>query len=145
MRVLPVLRMAPGDLGGAREQGRCFVKAVSVIDPCANPLCGHARSVHWNGRGRCSAPNDRDRVQHSCCCSGWCKPKARKPSRGDLLLVIGLLQRLIDDARAANMNDRDPDRWKKISALLETAFNLCIETTAHDPSEASDPNARSRS
>lgn len=56
----------------------------------------------------------------------------RKPTRRDLLIVIGRLQNLIGIARGAN-NDRNRERQAQVDGRLEEAHNLCIEARSFDP------------
>jgi len=57
----------------------------------------------------------------------------RKPTRRDLLVVIGRLQNIIGCAKGISWNDRDPDRQEHVQAVLKEGFDLCIEVTAQDP------------
>lgn len=61
----------------------------------------------------------------------------RKPTRRDLLVVVGRLQDLIGQASASHGNDRDPDGFEKGMKHLETAFRLCVNALGHDPPIAS--------
>lgn len=57
----------------------------------------------------------------------------RKPTRRDLLVVIGRLQDLVGQAKAGYWNDRSPDRADAVVKPLEEAFDLCVEVTSQDP------------
>lgn len=56
----------------------------------------------------------------------------RKPTRRDLLIVIGRLQNEIGLAMA-QFNDRNPERERDVNAALATAHDLCIEVRSQDP------------
>lgn len=55
-----------------------------------------------------------------------------EPTRRDLLLVIGQLQKLVGEAKSAN-NDRNPDRMAQVTAILYAAQSLCIEARGFEP------------
>jgi hypothetical protein len=57
----------------------------------------------------------------------------RKPTRRDLLVVVGRLQDLTGEALAKHGNDRNPDGFEQGMLALNEAFQLCIEATAQDP------------
>lgn len=57
----------------------------------------------------------------------------RKPTRRDLLIVIGRLQDKIGRAMAED-NDRNPNRAAQVQGVLTEAFDLCNEARAQDPS-----------
>lgn len=57
----------------------------------------------------------------------------RKPTRKDLLIVIGRLQDLVGLASAEYSNDRDPNGFEKGQATLRDAHVLCIDVLSHDP------------
>ena len=63
----------------------------------------------------------------------------RKPTRRDLLQVIGRLQHLVGSAMSVN-HDRNPHSHAQTTAALEDAHSLCIEALGQDPPEASDPS-----
>ncbi len=56
----------------------------------------------------------------------------KRPSRVDLLLVIGDLQGLVGDLAAA-ANDRNPNRARDIAELSARAHSLCVEARSFDP------------
>lgn len=56
----------------------------------------------------------------------------RKPTRRDLLVVIGRLQNLIGTAMAQN-DDRNPNRFSEVEATMRRAHDLCIDARSHDP------------
>ena len=56
----------------------------------------------------------------------------RRPTRRDLLLVIGRLQDKIGRARGAN-NDRNPNRFAEIDGVLQEAQELCVAARSYDP------------
>ena len=56
----------------------------------------------------------------------------RKPTRRDLLIVIGRLQRLIGFAKGAN-NDRNQNRFAHVDVALAVAHDLCIDARSFDP------------
>lgn len=58
--------------------------------------------------------------------------KRLKPSRRDLLLVIGHLQHLIGHAMS-RFNDRNPNRQEDVEKALNKAFTLCIDARGFDP------------
>ena len=69
-------------------------------------------------------------------------PTRQKPTRRDLLLVIGRLQDLLGNALAAN-NDRNPSRLENTTDALNEAHELCIAARTHDPPlPQKPPNAR---
>lgn len=57
----------------------------------------------------------------------------RKPTRRDLLVVIGRLQDLIGQAMAAHGNDRNPDGFEQGQDALDAAHALCVAATRQDP------------
>ena len=57
----------------------------------------------------------------------------RRPTRRDLLIVIGRLQNLIGLALIGAMNDRDPEQMDKTLGPLNIASALCIESRSQDP------------
>ena len=56
----------------------------------------------------------------------------RKPTRRDMLIIIGRLQGEIGRARAAN-NDRNQNRQAEVDGVLDEALALCIEARGYDP------------
>ena len=65
----------------------------------------------------------------------------RRPTRRDLLQVIGRLQTIIGGAKGAS-HDRNPNARAQVETALTLAQNLCLEATAQDPSEASEPTGK---
>lgn len=57
----------------------------------------------------------------------------RKPTRRDLLIVIGRLQDLVGRAHTDHANDRDLDGHEKGQDSLERAMQLCIDARSFDP------------
>lgn len=57
----------------------------------------------------------------------------RKPTRRDLLVVIGSLQDLIGQAIAAYGNDRNPDGFEQGMDFLAAAHALCVAAASQDP------------
>jgi hypothetical protein len=55
----------------------------------------------------------------------------KKPTRRDLLIVIGRLQRLIGLAGSKN-HDRNPNRFAEVTAALDAAHNLCVDARSFD-------------
>ena len=56
----------------------------------------------------------------------------RRPTRRDLLVVVGELQNLIGLALAYN-NDRNPDKQANVDDALGQALTFCIEARGQDP------------
>jgi hypothetical protein len=56
----------------------------------------------------------------------------RKPTRRDLLVIIGRLQNITSSARSA-MNDRNPHRAAEVEGYLGEALELCIKARGYDP------------
>jgi hypothetical protein len=56
----------------------------------------------------------------------------RKPTRRDLLVVIGRLQDLISRSSAAHGNDRNPDGFEQGMRWLQEAFGLCVSALGQD-------------
>jgi len=56
----------------------------------------------------------------------------RRPTRRDLLVIIGRLQGLVGEA-TANNHDRNPNRYAETMGALEDAFDLCVEALSKDP------------
>lgn len=55
-----------------------------------------------------------------------------KPTRRDLLLVIGQLQDLIGEANGIAGNDRNPNRLAETKGTLDMAFGLAVEAQGFD-------------
>lgn len=100
---------------------------------CNDTIVGGAEA--W--RPFTHAGNRADRLCASCMirmtdgASAAEAPK-KKPSRRDLLVVIGRLQDMFGEALARN-NDRNPERQGEVDAALNFGHQLCIEVRAHDP------------
>lgn len=60
------------------------------------------------------------------------KPPKRKPTRRDLLVIIGRLQQKFGRISAAN-NDRNPNRDAEVGGVAAEGLNLCIEARGYDP------------
>ena len=58
--------------------------------------------------------------------------KLRRPTRRDLLVVIGRLQDLIGQSLANHGKDRNPDGFELGQDALAVAFQLCIESASQD-------------
>ena len=58
--------------------------------------------------------------------------KRRKPTRRDLLVVIGRLQHLIGLAECASGDDRSPHSRANTHGHLMAAHQLCIEARSQD-------------
>jgi hypothetical protein len=56
----------------------------------------------------------------------------RRPTRRDLLVVIGRLQDLISKASGSHGNDRDPNGFEVGMKTLDKAFSLCVEVLGYD-------------
>lgn len=56
----------------------------------------------------------------------------RKPTRRDLLVIVGRLQDLIGRAVEKN-HDRNPDRYAQVNGPLEEAAILCIAARSFEP------------
>jgi hypothetical protein len=56
----------------------------------------------------------------------------RRPTRRDLLIVIGRLQGAIGRAQAEN-NDRNPNRFAQVNGVLGAALDLCVDVRGYDP------------
>ena len=69
----------------------------------------------------------------------------KRPTRGDLLLVIGRLHNLIGEVMSVN-HDRNPERSAETSKLLQEASALCVSAKTFDPprmnGEPTAPNKR---
>ena len=57
--------------------------------------------------------------------------KKRRPTRRDLLVVVGRLQDLVGEARAA-FHDRNPNRQEETDSALYRALMLCIDARSHE-------------
>lgn len=57
--------------------------------------------------------------------------KKRKPTRRDLLIIVGRLQDLIGDAVAAN-GDRNINREEDLQNIFKRAHKLCVEVRSYD-------------
>ena len=57
----------------------------------------------------------------------------RRPTRRDLLIVVGRLQNLVGDALIAAMNDRGPSQMDHLLVPLNQAILLCIQARSYDP------------
>lgn len=58
--------------------------------------------------------------------------KRRRPTRRDLLLVIGELQNVIGKI-SEGANDRNPSRAEDIADTVARGMRLCIEARSFDP------------
>lgn len=57
----------------------------------------------------------------------------RRPTRRDLLIVVGQLQDLIGQAEAEHANDRSPDGFERGQEALRLAHDLCVRARSFDP------------
>lgn len=57
---------------------------------------------------------------------------AKKPTRKDLLVIIGELQTLIGSAHGLHANDRNPMGFEDGQKKLEQAHELCIQARSFD-------------
>lgn len=57
----------------------------------------------------------------------------KKPTRHDLLLVIGELQDIIGSLGATYLNDRGPERAEPIQDLVKRGMDLCVQARSYDP------------
>ncbi len=57
----------------------------------------------------------------------------KKPTRRDLLIVIGQLQTSIGRIASAANNDRSQNRIEVVNEESDRAFELCIEARSFDP------------
>lgn len=55
----------------------------------------------------------------------------RRPTRRDLLVVVGRLQTLISRLESA-ANDRNPNRAAWIAGIAREWFNLCVAARSYD-------------
>jgi hypothetical protein len=58
--------------------------------------------------------------------------RKRKPTRRDLLIVVGRLQELVGHALSRN-HDRNHNRQADVDGTLHEAIRLCIEARSYDP------------
>ena len=58
--------------------------------------------------------------------------KKRKPTRRDLLVVVGRLQNMFGKLIAA-AGDRNPERAKDIADICAQGVELCIEARSYEP------------
>ena len=65
----------------------------------------------------------------------------KKPTRTDLLRVIGRLHKLVGGASSA-LSDRNPNRMAQITVALKTAESLCSAVTSFDKHGLSEPNGK---
>jgi hypothetical protein len=65
--------------------------------------------------------------------------KLRRPTRTDLLAVVGHLQEVLGALLAAK-GDRNPNRAAEMAQLADYGLNVCIQARSFDP-----PTAGSRS
>lgn len=56
----------------------------------------------------------------------------RKPTRRDLLIVVGRLENIIGAIGAA-FNDRNPNRSAQVDQLVRRGLALCHDARGHDP------------
>mgnify|MGYP001593899613 FL=1 len=59
--------------------------------------------------------------------------RSRRPTRRDLLIVIGRLQSMIGHARGLHGNDRSQTSFARAQAVLGVAHELCIAALGEDP------------
>lgn len=59
----------------------------------------------------------------------------KKPTRRQLLKVIGRLQTLIGQAHGGYLNDRAVCRATAVEEPLNEAFELCLEARRFDPAD----------
>lgn len=57
----------------------------------------------------------------------------RRPTRRDLLVVIGRLQDLIGETDHRHGNDRDPNGFERGQRALKLAHKLCVDARSFDP------------
>lgn len=65
----------------------------------------------------------------------------KRPTRIDLLRVIGRLQHLVGTASSVN-HDRNPNSKAQSEGALRRAQELCFSATAFDPPEASESTGK---
>lgn len=102
------------------------------LRPCDACKAGGALDGEWcHGCTACTS------VQHVCSSVEMPAPAGaraiERPSRKDLLRVVGQLQDLIGQARAGYENDRASDRSVAVTKPLNDAFELCVLATSMDP------------
>lgn len=56
----------------------------------------------------------------------------RKPTRRDLLVVIGRLQGIVGKAAGLVLNDRAKERAHVVADMLQEAHDLCIKARGFD-------------
>jgi hypothetical protein len=56
----------------------------------------------------------------------------RRPTRRDLLVVVGRLQDLVGRAMCAHGNDRNPDGFEQGMRALQAAHELCVAARSLD-------------
>ena len=59
--------------------------------------------------------------------------RKRRPTRRDLLIVIGVLQDAIGLARSRYDDDRNPNGLEKGNLVLDKAHELCVRARSGDP------------
>ena len=59
-------------------------------------------------------------------------PPRRRPTRRDLLVLIGALQDVLGRALSAHHDDRSQNQHGPISKMFEDALATCIEARSHD-------------
>lgn len=59
----------------------------------------------------------------------------KKKTRGELVIALRELQRLIGTIGAVYGNDRSPTRAADMNKLTEKAFNIAVDALATDPPE----------
>lgn len=57
----------------------------------------------------------------------------RKPTRRDLLVIIGRLQGMIGAAKGIHQDDRHPDGFALGQRTLDRAEEWCIKALSYDP------------
>jgi len=56
----------------------------------------------------------------------------RRPTKRDLLVIVGVLQDAIGQARGDN-HDRNPNRFEDVDGTLAAAFDLCVAARSGYP------------
>lgn len=69
--------------------------------------------------------------------------KRRRPTRRDLLIVVGRLQSIIGAMGAAALDDRHPERAQAVSDLLAEGMELAVAARSYDPPLDVGPRRRS--
>lgn len=64
--------------------------------------------------------------------SGSQPTRRRKPTRRDLLIVIGRLQDIVGAIKAVD-HDRNQNRADDKEPLFKKAFDLCVEARSYEP------------